>query len=107
MKIPGFNAESSLGQTLGLYRGKAIFGRLGTSDVLPMQRFGFLRSVFPIIRCCKYSRFAGKFVCVTRRSFPLEQCECIRPECPEGFPNCSEYPDFPYFECSPLVLSPD
>jgi hypothetical protein len=37
MNIPGFNAESSLGPTMGIYRGKAGFGRSGTGEVLPMQ----------------------------------------------------------------------
>src|SRR4051812_14143733 len=29
MNIPGFNAESSLGPSRGMYRGKAVFGGLG------------------------------------------------------------------------------
>lgn len=36
MNMPGFNAESSLDPTMGIYRGRAIFGRSGTGDVLPM-----------------------------------------------------------------------
>ncbi|MCK6470083.1 MAG: hypothetical protein L6Q53_18095 [Candidatus Brocadia sinica] len=36
MNMPGFNAESSFGPTMGIYRGKAVFGRSGTVEVLPM-----------------------------------------------------------------------
>jgi len=39
MNMPGFDAESSLGPTMGIYRRKAVFGRLGTVEVLPMQEF--------------------------------------------------------------------
>ena len=39
MNIPGFAAESSLGPTVGMYRGKAVSGRLVASEVLPMQGF--------------------------------------------------------------------
>ena len=37
MNMLGFNAESSLGPTIGIYRGKALSGGLGTGEVLPMQ----------------------------------------------------------------------
>jgi hypothetical protein len=39
MNMPGFEAESSLGPTMGIYCGKAVFGRRGTGEVLPMQDF--------------------------------------------------------------------
>ncbi len=41
MNVPGFNAESSLGQTMAIYRGKAIFGRFPSegSGVVPQLRF--------------------------------------------------------------------
>jgi len=39
MNMPGFGAESSLGTTMGIYRGKAVFGRSGMAEVLPMQDF--------------------------------------------------------------------
>jgi hypothetical protein len=38
-KMPGFDAESSLGPTRGLYQGKAVSGGLGRDEVLPMQEF--------------------------------------------------------------------
>jgi hypothetical protein len=39
MNIPGFDAESSLGPTMGIYRGKAVFGRLGAVEISPAQEF--------------------------------------------------------------------
>lgn len=39
MNTPGFDAESSLGPTMGIYRGKAVFGRLGTGEIQPAQEF--------------------------------------------------------------------
>ena len=39
MNMPGFDAESSLGPTMGIYRRRAVFGRLGTNELLPMQEF--------------------------------------------------------------------
>jgi len=39
MNMPGFDAESSLGLTRGTYRGKAVFGRLGTGEISPAQEF--------------------------------------------------------------------
>jgi hypothetical protein len=39
MNMPGFNAESSLGLTMSIYREKAILGGSGGGEVLPMQEF--------------------------------------------------------------------
>jgi len=42
MNIPGFNAEASLGPIMGIYRGKAVFGRFpseGSGGVMPQFRF--------------------------------------------------------------------
>lgn len=39
MNMPGFDAESSLGPTIGRYRGKAVSGGLDAGGVLPMQEF--------------------------------------------------------------------
>ena len=36
MNMPGFDAESSLDPTIGIYRGNAVFGRSGTGEVLPI-----------------------------------------------------------------------
>jgi hypothetical protein len=117
MNMPGFDAESSLGRTMSAYRGKAVFGGTGAGGVLPMQgtlsssifsqnlNLGFRGSVWPVIRCCKYSRFAGAVVCAQRVHSPLERCECIFPECPAGFPDCSDFPDLPFIVCRPPVAT--
>ena len=42
MNIPGFDAESSLGPTIGVYCGKPVFGRFpseGNGGVMPQLRF--------------------------------------------------------------------
>ncbi len=42
MNIPQFNAESSLGPTMGIYLGKAVYGRFpseGSGGVMPQLRF--------------------------------------------------------------------
>ena len=41
INIPGFNAESSLGPTIGRYQGKVIFGRSAAEagrGIIPQQR---------------------------------------------------------------------
>jgi hypothetical protein len=39
MNMPGFDAESSLGSTKGIYRSHVVFGGSGTGEILPMQEF--------------------------------------------------------------------
>jgi hypothetical protein len=42
MNMPGFNAESAFGPTMGIYRGKAVCGRFpseGGGGVMPQLRF--------------------------------------------------------------------
>jgi hypothetical protein len=42
MNMPGFNAESSLGPTVGVYRGKTVSGRFpleGSGGVMPQLGF--------------------------------------------------------------------
>ena len=42
MSMPGFDAESSLGPSMGVYRRKAVFGRFPSEDsraVMPQLRF--------------------------------------------------------------------
>jgi hypothetical protein len=42
MNMPGFDAESSLGPTIGIYGGKTVFGRFlseGSGGVMPQLRF--------------------------------------------------------------------
>jgi hypothetical protein len=98
MNMPGFDAESSLGPTMGVYRGKAGFGGVGMGDV-SMQQLGtasFLGG-FGITRtCCGYSTLLHRFVCTTRIVSPLEQCECRR-----------DFFGHPVILCRPPVLSPE
>jgi hypothetical protein len=76
MNMPGIDAESPLGPTRGLYRGKAVSGGSGGSEVLPMQEF--LGSptlsqnlVFPLItRCCRYAPLLGYWICESRAHSP-------------------------------------
>jgi len=117
MSIPGFDAESSLGPTLGIYRGSALFGGPGAGAIMPSRGFsassmlslspgnGLLGPLWPKIKCCKFSLFAGAVVCAERAHSPLEDCRCKFPECPEGFPDCSRFPDLPSIECRPPVAS--
>jgi hypothetical protein len=39
MNMPGFDSESSLGPTVGIYRGKAVRGKSGAGEGLLMQDF--------------------------------------------------------------------
>lgn len=97
-RMPGFDAESSLGPTTGIYRGRAVFGRLGTGKV-SLQQFGassFLDGFNETKTCCGYSTLSNRFVCTTQIVSPLEQCECQR-----GF-----FGD-PIIICRPPVLSRD
>jgi hypothetical protein len=78
MNMPGFDAEASLGPTRGIYRGSADFGGLGTGEV-SMQQFGassFAGRFGVTIRCCRYSTFLHRYVCIERTVSPFEQCEC-------------------------------
>lgn len=54
MNIPQFNAEASLGPTLGIYRGKAAFGgnsSEGSGGVMPQFRFQSDPDVGAYLRC--------------------------------------------------------
>lgn len=95
MNMPGFDAESSLGPTMGLYRGKAFFGRLGTSEI-SMQQFGLppVGRFGVTIRCCGYSTWLHRLVCTTRVVSPLEQCGCER-----------DFFGHPVIICRPPVLA--
>jgi len=84
MNMPGFNAEASLGSSIGRYRATAGFGASRGADVLPMQTSplgltagpGFGIDLFPPFRCCRYAPMLHRVVCVSRHVSPLEQCEC-------------------------------
>jgi hypothetical protein len=42
MNMPAFTADASLGPTMGMYHGKAVFGRFpseGSAGVMPQLRF--------------------------------------------------------------------
>ncbi len=44
MNMPGFNADLSLCPTVGIYRGKAVLGRIsleGSGGIMPQFRFQF------------------------------------------------------------------
>jgi hypothetical protein len=98
MNMPGFDAESSLGLTMGIYRGEAGFGGSGMGEV-SMQQFdtsSFLGRFGVTMRCCGYSTWLHRFVCTTRIVSPLEQCECQQ-----------DFFGHPVIICRPPVLSPD
>jgi hypothetical protein len=93
MNIPGFDAESSLGPTMGIYRGKVVSGRLGTGEVLPMQEFlasstlrrnldlPFLGSTVlrRTITCCRpvVGPFGTHPLCKTYEVPFFEDCKCL------------------------------
>jgi hypothetical protein len=98
MNIPAFGAESSLGPTIGIYRGKAIFRRFGMGDV-SLQQFGgssFLGRFGETMKCCGYSRRLHRFVCTTHIVSRLEQCECQQ-----------DFFGHPIIVCRPPVFSRD
>jgi hypothetical protein len=54
MNMPGFTAESSLGATMGIYRGKGVYGRFpseGGGGVMPPVRFPWDPDVGAYWRC--------------------------------------------------------
>jgi hypothetical protein len=78
MRMPGFNAEASLGTTTGTYWGNAVFGGSASGDVSPAQFRGFLSRFLVTTRCCQYSPLAGKYVCTSHTHFPWQHCRCVR-----------------------------
>jgi hypothetical protein len=68
MKLPQFNAESSLGPTMGIYQGKAVHFRISAGQVHP-QQFGslvatpicspLLNQLFPAIEPCSWQGVPG------------------------------------------------
>ncbi len=116
MNIPGFDAESSLGPTMGIYRGKAVFARLGAVEISPAQEFlgssvrsrnldllslgGATVLTWPIIkRCC--GRVDGQLRCRDFPVLPFHDCECLEGpngELPRGFPGPPK--------CTPRVFAP-
>ena len=92
MNMPGFDAESSLSPTVGVYRGRARFGRSGSGEVLPMldDICGNCRSVgghggvggvvgIGLRSCC---RKVWKYDPITKRYAPTWECrfESCTPE---------------------------
>jgi hypothetical protein len=118
MRMPGFDAESSLGPAMGVYRGHAAFGNSGDGGVLPVQdvmasssispqlNAGLVGFPWPKFRCCKYSRFAKAVVCAESVQLPNAQCQCVYPECPPFYSDCSTFPDLPSVVCKlPVATS--
>jgi hypothetical protein len=105
MSMPGFTAEASLGPSIGRYCGGTAFPRGSIAgDVVPAQFLApMLSSIdlgswlnrFPPMRCCRYVPILGRFVCVSQRVSPLEQCSCE-----------SDYFGFPIILCRPPVSAP-
>ena len=77
MNMPQFNAEASLGPSIGTYYGGPGYGRADGTRIVPSQTFGRL-DVFPLMRCCGYVPSLGRFVSTSRRAFPFENCQCRR-----------------------------
>ena len=102
-RIPGFQAEASLKPHEGRYRATASFGVPGAAGGLSMQgfsmalgrRLGLGIDLFPPIRCCGFVPMLGRFVCVTRRASPLEDCHCTQ-----------DYFGFPLILCRPPENAP-
>lgn len=78
MNMPQFNAEASLGPTKGIYRGNVISISSVSAQVFPSQNLGFGFNLFPQMRCCGFVPSLGRFVCTSRQTHPLENCECRR-----------------------------
>lgn len=97
MNMPGFNAESSLGASMGIYRVNAVFGGSSGIGEVSMQQFGAsLRGFSAAMKCCGWNTFLHRFLCTTRVVYPFQQCECV-----EG-PGiiCRPVPSFPFSESS-------
>lgn len=83
MKIPGFDADFSLGPTIGRYRG-AVSGGFGAGSVLPMQELrsssaltGNLNLVFGrTIKCCLPGRHPACQTYTVPFAF-LWDCVCV------------------------------
>jgi len=93
MNVPGFDAQSSLGPTIGLFLGKAGFGGSGVGE-LSIQQFRssfFGGRVGTPLTCCS----ADSHFCKTRNVFPFERCKCGQ-----------DFDGAPIFICRRPVLSP-
>jgi hypothetical protein len=78
MNMPQFNAEASLGPSRRIYRGNVIAAGSASARVLPGQNLGLGFNLFPQMRCCGFVSSLGRFVCTSRQTHPLENCECKR-----------------------------
>lgn len=103
MNIPGFTGENSVSNASGHYRATVRFGSSRAAGSLSMQAsrmalapgVGFGVDLFPPIRCCRFVPELQRFVCVTRRASPLEQCRCTQ-----------DFSGFPVILCRPPVNAP-
>lgn len=91
MNMPGFNAESSLGPTMGTYWGDPQFSASATGEVSMQQfRSSFFGGRFGIrLTCCKADDGTRPLFCRTRTVLPFEQCRCGH-----------DFDGFPIFLCS-------
>ncbi len=101
MNMPGFTAENSVYNANGRYRAMADFGASSAVDGLSMQASPTVLTPslggidrFPPIRCCGFVPMWNRFVCVTRRASPFEQCQCKR-----------DFFGFPIILCRPPVVT--
>lgn len=76
MNMPQFNAEASLGPTTRIYRKSTGFYGSDRAYVFPSQNLGIGFNPFPAMRCCGFVPSLGRFVCTSRQTHPLENCEC-------------------------------
>ena len=94
MNMPGFDADLSLGPTIGIYGGNVVSSKLDVGGV-SMQQFrgSFFGGRFgtPLMCCSADSHF-----CITRNVFPFERCKCGQ-----------DFDGAPIFICRPPVFSPD
>ena len=58
MNMPQFNAEASLGPSIGTYYGGPGYGRADGTRIVPSQTFGRL-DVFPLMRCRLWKNIIG------------------------------------------------
>ena len=91
MNLPQFNAEASLGPTMGIYRGKVGFGKSGMVEISTINAFlasstprlnsVFLRWQWPQL-CC-FDPGTKTYACIPWR--PGQVCNCQN-----GHPKCED-----------------
>lgn len=85
MRMPGFTAEATLGQTIGRYCGKTISGR--SAEVATPQRYVALPGRIGLGNVSKFCCIPGTQICV---SCPLDcSCDSTSPAAP--YCDCPDY----------------